>query len=885
MADDIVVRITADDSGLLDSMQNIDQQAIQLNDTIEQTSETIKDGFDAKNIDNYNKKLDDTNKKTKQTSKSQKELNKETKKTNTSVRQLSNSFGIFGKALSSVGGAVRRVGLAFKALLANPVLLFVVSLVGAFAALFKAFTSTKEGGEAFSRVTAGIGAALDVVRDLVVKAGTALVNAFKNPKQSLIELGEAIKTNIINRFTGILQLAGAVGGAIKAAFSLDTEELKKSAEEARIALTQVATGLDKEQQDAFVKSVKETAKEISEEAKEAARLTGVLQDVKDAQRELSVERAKQNVQLIKARDIAKDANIPLKERLEAIDKIIKAEDAQLKKEIAAQSQRVKALKALAAQSDSNAKDLDQIAQAEIKLANLQAQSEQKLITIKQEKIRLEKEAIDRQKEAAALQLKIQNALIKDEQLLEENAAKKRRDDLLKEVEQSKNSDEQKAQLRKDIEKIFQQDIQQIKDDANAKALEKQKQADDKELQEKLKKIGLEAEIQKIKFDTIQEADKQEFSQVKRTEKEITEFQKKQSLDRIKFELEARKKQLKIIRDFGKDATKEEKERLNAEIDLIDTQIAGIGQSIEKAVPKQTLGDILGIDRKTQKDLKTTQKAFEEVTQAVSQAVQERINELQKEVDFRNQRIDSIQKDLSNEIELNKIGKASNIKVKQEELEEERRLRDEAQKQKEEAAKAQFVLDTAIQTSSLITAIANVVQSVSNLPLGIGVAVGAALSAALVAGFIASRAAAAKAAGFAQGGYTGDGSKYQEAGVVHKGEFVIDKETTSKLGLRNKSMADFQNVIGEHFSDMPNTRILNKRNNSVTKEINNQIKQHKEQIILSYKEGIKDAIYSQNSILKGILKATQNSPIVFPMGNDKFLIERGKNHKEIKRIKK
>jgi len=235
--------------------------------------------------------------------------------------------------------------------------------------------------------------------------------------------------------------------------------------------------------------------------------------------------------------------------------------------------------------------------------------------------------------------------------------------------------------------------------------------------------------------------------------------------------------------------------------------------------------------------------------------------------------------------LNKLGKASNIKIEQEKLAEEKRLRDEAQKQKEEAAKAQFVLDTALQASSLITSIANVIQSVSGLPFGIGVALGAALSAALVAGFIASRAAAAKAVGFAEGGYTGDGAKYQEAGVVHKGEFVIDKETTSKLGLRNKSMNDFESIIGEHFSDMPQARGINKRNKSVNNQINNQIKQHKEQLMLSYEKGIKDALNSQNSILKGILKATQNSPIVFPMGNDKFLIERGKNHKEIKRIKK
>jgi hypothetical protein len=36
-------------------------------------------------------------------------------------------------------------------------------------------------------------------------------------------------------------------------------------------------------------------------------------------------------------------------------------------------------------------------------------------------------------------------------------------------------------------------------------------------------------------------------------------------------------------------------------------------------------------------------------------------------------------------------------------------------------------------------------------------------------------------GFADGGYTGDGGKYQPAGIVHKGEYVIDKEDTARLG--------------------------------------------------------------------------------------------------------
>ena len=37
------------------------------------------------------------------------------------------------------------------------------------------------------------------------------------------------------------------------------------------------------------------------------------------------------------------------------------------------------------------------------------------------------------------------------------------------------------------------------------------------------------------------------------------------------------------------------------------------------------------------------------------------------------------------------------------------------------------------------------------------------------------------AGFAHGGYTGDGGKYDPAGVVHKGEYVFTKEQTARIG--------------------------------------------------------------------------------------------------------
>jgi tape measure domain-containing protein len=53
--------------------------------------------------------------------------------------------------------------------------------------------------------------------------------------------------------------------------------------------------------------------------------------------------------------------------------------------------------------------------------------------------------------------------------------------------------------------------------------------------------------------------------------------------------------------------------------------------------------------------------------------------------------------------------------------------------------------------------------------------------ALAAGLVAAKAQAQSAAGsFASGGYTGDGGKYEPAGVVHRGEFVITKEKTKRF---------------------------------------------------------------------------------------------------------
>lgn len=52
------------------------------------------------------------------------------------------------------------------------------------------------------------------------------------------------------------------------------------------------------------------------------------------------------------------------------------------------------------------------------------------------------------------------------------------------------------------------------------------------------------------------------------------------------------------------------------------------------------------------------------------------------------------------------------------------------------------------------------------------------------------------ASFSSGGYTGDGGKYEPKGIVHGGEFVVDKATTAKLGLRGATMANFKKKFVE-----------------------------------------------------------------------------------------
>src|SRR3954463_2129165 len=65
---------------------------------------------------------------------------------------LKNSFSALPGPLGQAAKGVDTLSTTFKALLANPVVLIIAAIVAALTALYKAFTSTEEGGEKVEQI-------------------------------------------------------------------------------------------------------------------------------------------------------------------------------------------------------------------------------------------------------------------------------------------------------------------------------------------------------------------------------------------------------------------------------------------------------------------------------------------------------------------------------------------------------------------------------------------------------------------------------------------------------------------------------------------------------------------------------------------------------------
>lgn len=822
---EIRVVIDADDSGLIESFEQTNSKIEETNDSANQLNQTLDQTFQARKID-VSSNLDTTT--------------NSLKKQDVQVKKNTKSFGRFNRGAARGVSALSRftgAGGSVTRSLAGVGLSLAATPFGAFA------IAASAASIAYSFFAEKLGANNDEIvkknnelRDSIASLEADLAAGFREGKLIQLELddleeGEKRLKEIAIRSETIGKLQVALNESISEQEKLKTRTAANETE--RLELTKQIKEADLEQN--------KIAQQI---AKEKLKIRDIDKQAEDAAKKASEDRKKRELDTQKLFDsLIRDE---LQKRLLAIER-----------EREARNKRAEDIIGKGKKLNDFIKRSDKIAAEDS--AKVVAQFDDAKLKAKREL--LSKLAAD---EEAAAKLGAQN----------EFEARKTA------IEGLDVLDAERAELVKQNEAKLQQNITDITNEFAEKRKQEQLKKDS-ELFE-LELASAEAKIQRdqANLEKAQELERQEFSQQARTEEEITAFKKSQDNEKLKAEISYQIERLKIAREFNKQLTEEEKAALDAQIETLKTRLSGVGAEIKQEVDSgqaKGLGGLLGLTDEQVSNAKAIQGALEQVTQAVSSAVAERIRLLDEEINKRNDNIENLEDDLDREIRLAELGKAANVRNLQEQIAAEKAERDKAEQQKKEAAKAQFALDTALQTSNLITAISSLYSSLSGIGFGAGVALATALSAVLIGSFVASKAQAASVSGFKKGGYTGDGNPNIIAGPAHKGEFYFDADTTRELGLNKASNVDEgKAILANHFSDsdIPNSKNIKKANKRINKALSRNAEQAKQERLRVIGLAFKEEFKNQNSILHKQLKAIQEIPETVQIAPNKIRIKRG-----------
>ena len=181
--------------------------------------------------------------------------------------------------------------------------------------------------------------------------------------------------------------------------------------------------------------------------------------------------------------------------------------------------------------------------------------------------------------------------------------------------------------------------------------------------------------------------------------------------------------------------------IQAEIQRLQTLLEGIDIKDPKGKGKpKDLFDLLGLNfDDAQKE--AFKQAVGEIIDGLGQLADARIKEKEAAVDAANEKVKAAEDALEKENEAAKEGLANNAENAKKELDDAKKLRDNALKEEAKAKKAQIALDSIGQVSSLVSAAAQTLAKFNGplLPLGI------VLVAAMFAAFAAAKAKALKAA--------------------------------------------------------------------------------------------------------------------------------------------
>jgi hypothetical protein len=289
------------------------------------------------------------------------------------IEGVAQKFGSLPGPIGNAANAMGGLGKQMWALVANPIGAVIAALVGAITLLYKAFTSTNEGADKLDQGLAGLGAAFEVVMNAIAKVAENLIGLFENPQKALSDFSDMLKENITNRFEGLLELLPALGKAISLLFEGEFSEAGKVATD---AVGKVALGVEDitDKVSAGIDAINQLGAEAVAAANQAANIEKVLQGVEDAERDLSIQRSKQNKELATARLLMEDDTASFESRIEALKKVAQSEEELAAKELKLAKIKAKAIGDRNKLTDASDEALAKEAAAIVRVNELEEQS-------------------------------------------------------------------------------------------------------------------------------------------------------------------------------------------------------------------------------------------------------------------------------------------------------------------------------------------------------------------------------------------------------------------------------------------------------------------------------------------------------------------------------
>lgn len=189
------------------------------------------------------------------------------------------------------------------------------------------------------------------------------------------------------------------------------------------------------------------------------------------------------------------------------------------------------------------------------------------------------------------------------------------------------------------------------------------------------------------------------------------------------------------------------------------------------------GGILGALGFSDDAIEAFNTAVDTIIDGINEIIEAEIEAAEKAVELAQERVDAAQSAYDAELEARNNGYANSVETARKELEDERKNEEEKQKLLEEATKKQEAINTIMQTSSLITAAAQIWSSMSGVPI-----VGPILAGAAIATMFASFAyAKVKASQVAASAKYGEGGLEFLEGGSHASGNDIDLHTKNSEG--------------------------------------------------------------------------------------------------------